>query len=233
MPAFTENEYYSIELAVRAMRDHHSMFERHELSIDDFYELFCADDDARCLKRALALAGPNAYSYNFVRMDFTVNDRIVNVVVVAGAQLVLPKDVKDVRDGAPSHLVDRLVHHAAVQSDIAARYSRVIHLVQHLRDLCAAPAQSRFLWPAIDTIVSRIENGEIRQRLLTKLARNSRAAVPPVSPALREACRDAAETVATFQLLPEKPPEGKDAVRVTAQLASRFAVGPLGNYHTI
>ena len=182
MQAFTADELSHMEGVVHDMRDYHSRFERHEMSADDFYDLFCSKEDAQCIKRATELIGLSQYtSYITVQLEFTINDRTVFAFIRTGSVLALPRNTKNIRDGAPPDLVNRLVDYVAMQSDITARYSRVTQLVQHLNALCASPSQMRFLWPAVSTLASRIAHPKTKEKLLSKLSRNFRSAVSPRS----------------------------------------------------
>ena len=235
MPVFTDTELRLMEDAVRDMYDKHTKFERHGLSVDELYELFCSPEDVLVIKRAVELVGPNSLnSYSYLSAALPVDGGQVTATVQSSGKMVLPKTIS--RDGAifsqESPLRHRLVTYAAARLDICLRYSRVRQVLVHLTNLCELPAQVQFLWPTIDAIASRVGVEKHRERLLTKLSRRTRANMLAVSPELREACRDTAATVAAFLLLPDQPPGG-DVVPIIARPKGRAPMSSLGPYELL
>lgn len=230
--AFTVKQLNLLMQALDGMRDERATFEVSPLTIDHILHSFIREEDHAVMQRAAEL------------LQMKYHDRTINADLDTSKYANVRINIRLAgtrHDGSPMFLVPRYAtENAELLSPIASEllnehltavidnrldFAFVRRTLNALDTLCTSPAHVAFFWPSIRIIAEYATkaNEGIASKLIDALNSPTKKSLPAIIPAVRQACKEAAEIVTSAHIL------GKPST--TPDLRYQLTVYHAGKHH--
>ena len=106
-----------------------------------------------------------------------------------------------IQGDAPSEVVDRIKHWAALGGDASREFGRVMKVLE-LLNMSHSRVAIRYYWPTILALCSECHVNSVKELVTEMQDLRMPARLKPLPQGLSQACRLAAETISTARLIP-------------------------------
>lgn len=221
MPAFKQREFSALQMQVHQMYNKHLEFEPCALTHQDMLELFVKPEDHDFVLRVGKLYQVNnlprgvQFSFGNANFELSMRGRYEFAIPLYARDGFATSEVTPAREALNRTLTERL--------ELNRKYALVRATLERITAVCETPSQVSFLWPAINVIASRLDPAPMHDKLAV-----IPKTIPSVDPALRQAIKETAETVAIFQMLGDPPGANEQvSISMTNSYSVKFET-PLG-----
>lgn len=233
MAALKESYRVALEQTIKELYEDRIKFDTFEVTQEDLIDLFVKPEHRDAVRIARDLYPWSGGHYSTVRVQ--VPNKLYMSIGQGNLTPPVLFPVYDKRNYHEPHITvqedvspalwEKFETFVKSQMAIFDQYQMVYMVMHKLNIICASPSQMRFFWPAIEVLAAHAAERDKKDTLTKAIMANSKAPVPRISPALRQACQDTAAVITAQQMmgkssLPElvmRPVWGKLSGDVTSQ----------------
>lgn len=209
MAALKESYRVALEQTIKELYEDRIKFDTLEVTQEDLISLFVKPEHRDAVRIARDLYPWSGGHYSTVRVQVPGNQFMSIGQGTSTPPVLFPVyDRKNyhqphitVQEDVSPTLWEKFSNFVQSQIIIFNNYQLTFQVMRKLDDICASPSQMRFFWPAIEMLAAHAGARDKKETLLKAVMANSKAPVPRISPALRQACQDTAAVITAQQMM--------------------------------
>lgn len=208
MAALKDSYRQALEQTIKELHEDRIKFDTLEVTQEDLINLFVMPEHRDIVRNAMDLYPWGMHNYQTVRLAAPDN---MWMAIGQGKHPAIPFPVYDhknydkplvtVQEDAPSSLTEKLQSFMQSQLTVFRQYQLTYQVLRKLDEICASPSQMRFFWPAVEVLAAHAGARDNKETLVKSVMANSKAPVPRISPALRQACQDTSAVITAQQMM--------------------------------
>lgn len=209
MAALKDSYRQALEQTIKELYEDRIKFDTLEVTQEDLISLFVKPEHRDAVRVAKDLYPWSHGHYSTVRVQVPAGRKLCVGQGGATTPVLFPvynrqnyhqPDITIQEDVRPD-LWERFNNFVQRQIVIFGQYELTYQVMRKLNEICASPSQMRFFWPAIEVLAAHAGARDNKETLVKAVMANSKAPVPRISPALRQACQDTSAVITAQQMM--------------------------------
>lgn len=198
----------ALEQSIKELYEDRIKFDNFDVTQDDLINLFVKPEHRETVRINRDLYPWGMHNYQTVKVQVPGNHWLV---IGQGGGIGIPFPVYDrkhydkpivtVQEDTHASLWEKYENFVQSQRIIFNQYTLTFQVMRKLDEICVSPSQMRFFWPAIEVLAAHAGARDNKETLLKAVMANSKAPVPRISPALRQACQDTGAVITAQQMM--------------------------------
>jgi len=211
MAALKESYRNALDQTIKELYDDRIKFDNFDVTRDDLISLFVKPEHREAVSISRELYPWSHGHYSTVRVQVPGGHKLTigQTGTFNSPPVLFPVyDRKNylhtlmcVQEDVAPALWEKFNDFVQSQLIIFNQYQLTFQVMNKLNEICASPSQMRFFWPAIEVLASHAAARDNKDTLVKAIMANSKAPVPRISPALRQACQDTGAVITAQQMM--------------------------------
>lgn len=209
MAALKDSYRQALEQTIKELYDDRIKFENFDVTQEELISLFVKPEHREAVRIAKDFYPWSGGHYSTVRVQVQGGRKLSIgqggpmppvLFPVYNRQNYHQPDITVQEDVSPD-LWEKFNNFVQSQIIIFNQYELTFQVMRKLNEICASPSQMRFFWPAVEVLAAHAAARDNKDTLVKAVMANSKAPVPRISPALRQACQDTSAVITAQQMM--------------------------------